>query len=577
MQSGTFEIAIVAGPGAATVRGLLSGLVTTLGSDPAADIRIAGLPGQWGVVTRSGQDWVLRVLASGETVTLVTGRPVRHGGLVVTVSATAEPAAGLPLGRLSDLLGEANGPEQALEGLVEEVVRASGADGGALLLREGEGYRVAVSRQAGGGPLEGAASLLSDSIVRAVLDRVEAVVVPDVRADASYASVPSVVAMRLGSVACVPLVSYGAPIGALFLGSRGAAALSGRVAGDLAVVATMAVPLLVQLRKKRAVPVRAADDLFGDHESMVEVRRLIERIAPSDLSVLVLGPTGSGKEVAARALHRAGKRAAGPFVAINCSAVPESLLASELFGHKKGSFTGALTDRAGRIEDAHGGTLFLDEIGDMPAAMQAALLRALELREVVRVGDTVTRKVDFRLVAATHRDLTAEVAAGRFREDLLFRVAEMTLRLPALATRGDDIVVLAELFLRQTEQELGTGPRRIAPDAERALRRHTWPGNVRELRATMRRAAVLADGAEVHALDLGLPVAAGGSTPPAAPAAAAVDPGLGAFDRPLDEAQRDFVTRYVRAVLDRCAGDRQRAAESLGISVRSLYRYLGQS
>ena len=575
MQKGPFEIAVTPSPGAPTVRAELAGLVTTIGSDPSADVRLPGVPAQWAVVTRAGDRWHARILATSQTVALEPSRPVRLGEAVIRGTPTGAAGSTLPLDALADVLGEVEGPREALEALVAEVIRASGADGGALVLREGEGYRVAVARRADGAPLEGAAALLSDSIVRRVLDTMEPLAVDDVAKEAAFATVPSVVAMRLASVACVPLVSYGAPIGALFLGGRaGAAPFDRRLAADLGVVARMAVPLLVQLRKKHAAPSRPTDALVGEHPSMVELRRVVERVAPSDLSVLVLGPTGSGKEVVARALHRASARRAGPFVAINCAAVPEGLLASELFGHKKGAFTGALADRPGRLEEANGGTLFLDEIGDMPSAMQAALLRALELREVVRVGDTATRPVDFRLVAATHRDLPSEVREGRFRQDLSFRVAEMTLAIPPLAARGPDVLLLAELFLRETERDLGIGSRRIAADAERALGSHDWPGNVRELRATMRRAAVLADGSEIHAYDLDLPLPASVPSPPT-PSAPPPGLDLGPLDRPLEEAQRDFVSRYVRAVLDRCGGDRQRAADALGISIRSLYRHLG--
>ncbi|MCB1376723.1 MAG: sigma-54 factor interaction domain-containing protein, partial [Rhodobacteraceae bacterium] len=169
----------------------------------------------------------------------------------------------------------------------------------------------------------------------------------------------------------------------------------------------------------------------------------------------------TGKEVAARAIHEASPRAELPMIALNCAAVPESLLAVELFGCKKGAYTGAVADRMGVIERAHGSTLFLDELGDMPLAMQAALLRALEERRITRVGDTEPRAVDFRLVAATHKDLEAEVAAGRFRRDLLFRLQEITLTLPSLAERGDDVALLAGLFLRRAEKELGLPARRL--------------------------------------------------------------------------------------------------------------------
>jgi DNA-binding NtrC family response regulator len=267
-------------------------------------------------------------------------------------------------------------------------------------------------------------------------------------------------------------------------------------------------------------------------------------------------------------------------IAINCASVAPTLLDAELFGYRKGAFTGAMADRIGLIEAADGSTLFLDEIGDMPLAMQAALLRVLEQREVKRLGDNVPRPVDFRLVCATHRDLEAEVAAGRFRSDLLFRLREVTLEIPGLAERDDDIVLLAHAFLRQAEGQLGLALHTLTDDAQAALRAHPWPGNVRELKATMRRVAVLADSKLIRAVDLGF-------TPSAAPVRKTTteDPsGLrawldatiapGAPIQPLGSLRDELVKRYVELAVERCDGDRDAAAKALEIGVRSLYRYL---
>ncbi|MCA9675045.1 MAG: sigma 54-interacting transcriptional regulator, partial [Myxococcales bacterium] len=287
-----------------------------------------------------------------------------------------------------------------------------------------------------------------------------------------------------------------------------------------------------------------------------------------------------------------GPRASRPLIALNCSAVPAGLLEAELFGHARGAFTGAVAARPGRIEAADGSTLFLDEIGDMPMPMQAALLRVLQEREVTRLGELEARAVDFRLVAATHKDLDAEVAAGRFRQDLLFRIREVEVTLPPLRDRDDDVVLLARLFLRQAERELGQPLHRLAPSAEARLRGHAWPGNVRELRAIMRRAAVLCDGVEITVADLALDgavpaaptasvasassslLASGAAPAPSSSAAPDDDPGLGDLDRTLADARDAYVARYIAAVLARHGGDRDAAAASLGISVRSLYRYL---
>jgi DNA-binding NtrC family response regulator len=235
-----------------------------------------------------------------------------------------------------------------------------------------------------------------------------------------------------------------------------------------------------------------------------------------------------------------------------------------------------MTDRVGLIEAAHGSTLFLDEIGDMPLAMQAALLRVLEQREVKRLGDNQPRPVDFRLVCATHRDLEEEAAAGRFRADLLFRLREVTLEIPPLSDRGDDIVLLAHAFLRQAEAQLGLALHTLTDDAQAALRSHPWPGNVRELKSTMRRVAVLADSKLIRAADLGFGAPRPVAAPLAAPAGlgAWLDAALAGPLQPLATLRDELVKRYVEHAVERCDGDREAAAKVLEIGVRSLYRYL---
>ncbi len=233
--------------------------------------------------------------------------------------------------------------------------------------------------------------------------------------------------------------------------------------------------------------------MVGASAAMKRVFELIARIAPSDVAVLVLGETGTGKELVARALHTYGKRAKKPFLAENCAAVPAELLESELFGHKRGSFTGAHADRAGHFVAADGGTVFLDEIGDMPLPMQAKLLRVLQEGEVRPVGSNTTTKVDVRIVAATNKDLRAMCSAGTFREDLYFRLNVIAIPLPPLRERKDDIPLLARFILNSIGEELSVEPR-IAPEALAALGRWRWPGNVRELENELRRAVALSGG-----------------------------------------------------------------------------------
>lgn len=243
--------------------------------------------------------------------------------------------------------------------------------------------------------------------------------------------------------------------------------------------------------------------MVGSSPSMQRLFDLLERVAPSDVSVLITGPTGAGKELVARALHDYSPRRKAPFLAENCAAVPANLLESELFGHVKGAFTGAVSDRPGHFVAAHGGTVFLDEIGDMPLDMQAKLLRVLETRQVRPVGSNKTVDVDIRLVAATHRDLAKAAEEGRFRSDLFYRLNVVTLTVPALSERSEDIELLARFFLARACAQSGS-PAEWSPEALAALQAHSWPGNVRELNNVVQRAVALG-GPQLTPQDLGLP------------------------------------------------------------------------
>ncbi len=301
--------------------------------------------------------------------------------------------------------------------------------------------------------------------------------------------------------------------------------------------------------------------LLGVSAAMRDVQKQVGRAATSDATVLVTGETGTGKEVAARALHAASMRHAQPFVAVNCAAIPADLLESELFGHRRGAFTGAHADRAGRLVEADGGTLFLDEIGDMPAAMQAKLLRALQERQVTPLGADRPTAIDIRVVAATHRDLAAAVADGTFREDLFYRLNVVPLHLPPLADRVADILPLAAHFLACAA---GTRPLHLTNGAQRALLDHRWPGNVRELRNVMERAAALAPGPAVTEADLGLVAAlALPSGPDGLPAHL--------LDMPLPDALAALERAAILRALERSNGNRAEAARQLGIGRQSLY------
>jgi len=250
--------------------------------------------------------------------------------------------------------------------------------------------------------------------------------------------------------------------------------------------------------RSRAGEVTGLDQIVGESEKIREVRKLIQTVAPTDARVLILGESGTGKELVAGALHSLSKRRDSDYVRINCAAIPEQLLESELFGHEKGSFTGALKQKLGRVEEADGGTIFLDEIADMSKPLQAKLLRFLEDGSFTRVGGTQELRVNIRLVAATNRDITQAIAADMFREDLFHRLNVVQFHLPPLRERGEDVLLLAEHFLKMFRARMGKGVDRLAPSARQKLLAHRWPGNVRELRNAIERAMILETAREIQ-------------------------------------------------------------------------------
>ena len=318
--------------------------------------------------------------------------------------------------------------------------------------------------------------------------------------------------------------------------------------------------------------------LIGNSEAMMRVRSVIEKVAETDATVLVRGESGTGKELVARELHeRSSHRRRGSFVAVNCAALPSELIESELFGHEKGAFTGAAARRRGKFEQADGGTLFLDEIGDMSANVQAKLLRALEERRIERLGGSDSLPVDVRIVSATHRPLEQEIERGGFRADLFYRLQVVTIEIPALRDRREDIPVLAETFARQAAERYGLPPRALAPSALRRLVEYHWPGNVRELRNAVERSMILAEGDEVSAKDLPEEIGGTGRTQKeAAPAQVGVEPGALAvpFTSDFREDRREFERRYIARCLEETGGNVTRAAGILGMHRQSLQHKL---
>jgi len=316
---------------------------------------------------------------------------------------------------------------------------------------------------------------------------------------------------------------------------------------------------------------RYADEMLGDSPAMRQLREDIAKVAPTSGRVLILGESGTGKELIAQEIHRLSKRAAGPFVKVNCAAIPGELIESELFGHEKGSFSGAAARRRGQFEVAHGGTLFLDEIGDMSLAAQAKVLRALETGEITRVGGERAFEVDVRVIAATNKDLLSEAREGNFREDLYFRLHVVPITAPALRDRLEDVALLAERFLQLAVRENGMRPKPVDPEVYERLARHRWPGNVRELRNVCERMAIMS-GDRIAASDVPEVVAPH--------AAAPLPPGASDLSRygevPLREL-RDLVERdYILKKLEEHDWNITQAAQALGVERTNLHKKIKQ-
>ncbi|RVQ69263.1 PEP-CTERM-box response regulator transcription factor [Croceicoccus ponticola] len=335
---------------------------------------------------------------------------------------------------------------------------------------------------------------------------------------------------------------------------------------ELSLIVRRALNLCEIERENRTLSARTGEEsrvlgtLITSAPEMVRVARTIERVAPADVSVLLLGASGTGKELLARGLHDASPRRGGAFVAINCAAIPEHLLESELFGHEKGSFTGATSTREGKIEMAEGGTLFLDELGDIPLALQAKLLRFLQERTLERIGGRKSIAIDTRIVCATHRDLQAMIAEGTFREDLYYRLAEIVVTIPSLADRPGDAPLLARHFLHKFAGEMNPKVTGFSSDALAAIDAWPWPGNVRELENRVKRAVIMSDGKVVSAEDLDL--------------ADPDDEIVSALN--LKAAREQADRRVIRHALSRSEGNISSTARMLGISRPTLYDLMKQ-
>ena len=488
----------------------------------------------------------------------VRGSTPTAGSVKAMLSATA---------RFSEALAGSYKLDELLDTMLDEIIEVTDATRGAVLLLI-EGKPVQRAARQGGRALPRGEMPISDTIVARVIQTRQPEIVSDALNDTMFSAARSVIDYKLASVLCVPLNVRGELLGVIYLGNDNVVNLfsddSLEVATVFATQAAMALRNAILIRELLLTNESLTQQLerihfgslIGTSGAMKEVFRRIDKVARTDVSVLIEGETGTGKELVASEVHRRSHRKDGPFIVINCGAIPENLLESELFGHIKGSFTGAVATRDGKFANAHGGTLFLDEIGEMPLNLQVKLLRVLEERRVTRIGESVARDVDIRIVAATNRNLAEEVKLGQFREDLYYRLNVVRVELPPLRERGNDVELLGRYFLRKYGDELGVQIQGFTEDALRALRAHRWPGNIRELENRIKKAVIFCDEGQVGAQDLDLQEIQA--------------------DRvlPLNEAKEQFALDYVRRILELNDGNRTSTARDLEVDVRTIFRYL---
>jgi transcriptional regulator with GAF, ATPase, and Fis domain len=521
---------------------------------------------------------------------------------IATRSAVApEPAAsarwdGGSVELLLKTIGELYGSEDLgalLRTIVDRALLVAGGERGALLLAgEGGVLEVAVARGSGGEDLPLPESL-TRSLPKRALELGQAVVVTDTQAPGQLEATPqSVFLGGLRSVLCVPLPGAGGPMGVLYVDARRPAESFGP--SELAIFEAMAVHSALAIERSRMQEERARNEReerqrlrsenaalkaqlgvaapIGESAAMKATLALAERVAGTDATVCLVGETGTGKEVLARHIHGLSPRSKGPFVVVDCGSIPETLIESELFGHKKGSFTGATENRAGRFREAQGGTVFLDEVGELPLSMQPRLLRVMQEKTIQPVGASERVGVDVRVVCATHRDLGRMVGEGKFREDLYYRLAVLSVPIPPLRERGQDILLLAEQFLGRYAGLFGVGVR-FTRETREALLGHGWPGNVRELENRVQRAVLLARPPFVTRQDLGLEGAE-------RPSAAGERPSAGLELPTLQEARaasdERFERTYLEEVLRRAGANVSKAAALAGVSRQLLTRLIAR-
>lgn len=472
------------------------------------------------------------------------------------------------LQRLAEDIAQDYSVKSILTHAIDDVISIVNADKGFLLLIRDGKIQTQVSRNFNRQSID--EDLFSDSIVHHVIETRSPIIVRDALNDAHFNASQSVMDLRLCSVLCTPLLDKGSIIGLIYVGNDNIVSQftdkhleAVRIfAAQISLILANAI-LVDDLKFENQSLNDKIDELkfgniIGSCAPMQDVFNTVKRVAATDVTVLIQGETGTGKELIAQEIHRQSNRNKRPFVVINCGAIPENLLESELFGHVRGAFTGAIQTKQGKFQQANGGTLFLDEIGEMPLDLQVKLLRVIQDKTVVKVGSNTLENVDIRIVAATNRDLENEVREGRFREDLFYRLNVITLTLPPLCERGDDVILIARSLIKRYAKEFNMVAKNLSQEAVMAIRKYKWPGNVRQLENRIKKALILSDTPLIQPGDLDLM------------------PEVLKPIMTLAEAKDDFQRRYINEVLELNNGNRSKTAQDLGVDPRTIFRHLAK-
>ncbi len=452
--------------------------------------------------------------------------------------------------------------------LLKEITQLTGAEHGFLVLIEDGKPKVKVQEPSNDDSSFAQIGPMSDSIVRKVIEKKEAIVISDALHDQEFSSSLSVINYRLTSVMCTPLTCQGQTFGAIYVGNNSFINAFTKKSLELMTIYASQAAVLVQnalhinALKKRTKRLQESLELskfggiIGGCQGMQAVFQQVEKVAHADISVLITGETGTGKELIARELHQRSLRKDGSFVVLNCGSMAADLLESELFGHVRGAFAGATQSRVGKLQAANNGTLFLDEVGELPLHLQVKIVQVLQDQKVAKLGDNKSEDINLRLIASTNRDLSAMVRNNEFREDLYYRLNVVQISLPALKERGNDVLVIANFFLQKYAKIYGKDIIGLEEETQNALLNYDWPGNVRQLENRMRRAIVMCDHNRITPSDLDIQTSAT------------------AMVIPLADALEQYRARYITESLERNAGNRTKTAQELGVDPRTIFRHL---